>query len=43
VKLDLPTGAAMVCTFGIVLVVMAALKPLLQRAKGAFAVEPGRG
>jgi zinc/manganese transport system permease protein len=31
VKLDLPTGAAMVCTFGIVLVLMAALRPLLRR------------
>jgi zinc/manganese transport system permease protein len=30
VKLDLPTGATMVCTFGLVLVLMAALRPLLQ-------------
>ena len=29
VSLDLPTGLTMVCTFGLVLVVMAALKPLL--------------
>jgi zinc/manganese transport system permease protein len=43
VQLDLPTGAAMVCTFGIVLVVMAALKPLLQRAGGASAAETARG
>src|SRR5512138_3833115 len=31
VKLDLPTGATMVCTFGLVLIVMAALRPLWQR------------
>ena len=30
VKLDLPTGATMVCTFGIVLVLMAAVRPLLR-------------
>ena len=29
VELDLPTGAAMVCTFGLVLVLMAAARPLL--------------
>jgi zinc/manganese transport system permease protein len=43
VVLDMPTGATMVCTFGIVLIVMAALKPLLQRAIGAAAAAPGRG
>ena len=32
VKLDLPTGATMVCTFGLVLVLMAAVRPLLQRS-----------
>ena len=32
VKLDLPTGAAMVCTFGLVLVLMAAVRPLFRRA-----------
>jgi zinc/manganese transport system permease protein len=32
VLLDLPTGAAMVCTFGLVLVLMAALRPLVRRA-----------
>ncbi len=32
VVLDLPTGATMVCTFGLVLVLMAALRPLLQRS-----------
>lgn len=31
VKLDLPTGAAMVCTFGLVLILMAAVRPLLRR------------
>jgi zinc/manganese transport system permease protein len=31
VRLDLPTGATMVCTFGLVLVLMALLRPLLQR------------
>ncbi len=34
VKLDLPTGAAMVCTFGLVLILMAAVRPLL-RGTGA--------
>jgi zinc/manganese transport system permease protein len=32
VRLDLPTGATMVCTFGFVLVLMAAVRPLLRRA-----------
>jgi zinc/manganese transport system permease protein len=31
VKLDLPTGAAMVCTFGLVLILMAAVRPMLRR------------
>jgi zinc/manganese transport system permease protein len=31
VKLDLPTGATMVCTFGLVLVIMAVFRPLIQR------------
>ncbi len=31
VKLDLPTGATMVCTFGLVLIAMAVLKPLVAR------------
>jgi zinc/manganese transport system permease protein len=30
--LDLPTGATIVCTFGLVLIVMAAVRPLIQRA-----------
>jgi len=34
VRLDLPTGAAMVCTFGLVLVLMAAVRPLVRRASG---------
>ncbi|OFV86807.1 MAG: ABC transporter [Acidobacteria bacterium RBG_16_70_10] len=33
VKLDLPTGATMVCTFGLVLIVMAAVKPLVRSAR----------
>ncbi|MEO5763456.1 MAG: metal ABC transporter permease, partial [Vicinamibacteria bacterium] len=32
VRLDLPTGACMVCTFGLVLILMAIAKPLLVRA-----------
>src|SRR6187397_3148728 len=31
VKLDLPTGATMVCTFGLVLILMAAVRPLIVR------------
>src|SRR5467141_4220542 len=30
-KLDLPTGATIVCTFGLILIVMAAVRPLIQR------------
>jgi zinc/manganese transport system permease protein len=37
VKLDLPTGATMVCTFGVVLILMAAVKPLIGRAGGQAA------
>ncbi len=37
VKLDLPTGAAMVCTFGLVLILMAAVRPLLRRAPAPIA------
>jgi len=29
--LDLPTGATIVCTFGSVLILMAAVRPLIQR------------
>jgi len=31
-KLDLPTGATIVCTFGLVLILMALVRPLFQRA-----------
>src|SRR5205085_4072717 len=31
-KLDLPTGATIVCTFGLVLIVMAAVRPFIQRS-----------
>ena len=34
VQLDLPTGAAMVCTFGLVLIVMALVRPLFRQAGG---------
>jgi zinc/manganese transport system permease protein len=30
--MDLPTGATIVCTFGLVLILMAAVRPLIQRA-----------
>ncbi len=30
-KLDLPTGATIVCTFGLVLILVAAVRPLIQR------------
>ena len=30
-KLDLPTGATIVCTFGLVLIIMAAVRPLLKK------------
>jgi zinc/manganese transport system permease protein len=30
-KADLPTGATIVCTFGLVLIIMAAVRPLIQR------------
>ena len=35
VKLDLPTGATMVCTFGLVLILMAAVRPLIVRRAAA--------
>jgi hypothetical protein len=31
VLLDLPTGATIVCTFALVLIIMAAVRPLVQR------------
>jgi hypothetical protein len=30
-QLDLPTGATIVCTFGLVLIIMAAVRPLIRR------------
>ncbi len=36
-QLDLPTGATIVCTFGIVLLLMAALKPLIRRSSAVQA------
>ena len=30
-QLDLPTGATIVCTFGVVLMLMAAVRPLIRR------------
>jgi zinc/manganese transport system permease protein len=40
--LDLPTGATIVCTFGIVLVVMALVRPLFVRRGVAVALSPSR-
>jgi zinc/manganese transport system permease protein len=34
-QLDLPTGATIVCTFGLVLILMAAVRPLIQRTPPA--------
>jgi len=34
-KLDLPTGATIVCTFGVALVIMALVRPLIQRSQPA--------
>jgi zinc/manganese transport system permease protein len=31
-RLDLPTGATIVCTFGLVLIIVAAVRPLIQRS-----------
>jgi zinc/manganese transport system permease protein len=31
-RLDLPTGATIVCTFGLVLIIMAVVRPLIQRS-----------
>jgi zinc/manganese transport system permease protein len=36
-RLDLPTGATMVCTFGLVLIAMALARPLVRAANGANA------
>src|SRR5215510_4502032 len=32
-KLDLPTGATIVCTFGLMLILMTAIRPLIQRSE----------
>jgi zinc/manganese transport system permease protein len=37
-QLDLPTGATIVCTFGLVLVLMAAVRPLIQSSRPTHAV-----
>ena len=36
-KIDLPTGATIVCTFAIVLIAMAALRPWLRRRRARLA------
>jgi zinc/manganese transport system permease protein len=43
VALDLPTGATMVCTFGLVLVIMALLRPLIVPAMARRRAEPPGG
>ena len=35
VKVDLPTGATIVCTFGVVLILMGALRGVIMRAVAA--------
>ena len=40
-KIDLPTGATIVCTFALVLIVMAALRPVLRRNRVALARDSG--
>jgi zinc/manganese transport system permease protein len=37
--LDLPTGATIVCTFGVALILMAAVRPLIQRRAAAHPSE----
>src|SRR6476619_2111835 len=39
-QLDLPTGATIVCTFGVALILMAAVRPLFRRAAVTAAVRP---
>jgi zinc/manganese transport system permease protein len=41
-KLDLPTGATIVCTFGLVLVLMAAARPFVVRRRGRPVQASGR-
>ena len=38
--LDLPTGATIVCTFGLALILMALARPLIQRASAGADVVP---
>jgi zinc/manganese transport system permease protein len=40
--LDLPTGATIVCTFGVVLVIMAAVRPFFMRKTARVALSPSR-
>ena len=42
VTLDLPTGATMVCTFGLVLILMALVRPLVRRRAAVLDAAPGR-
>jgi zinc/manganese transport system permease protein len=42
VRLDLPTGATMVCTFGVVLILMALARPLFQRRRAVAVAEEER-
>jgi zinc/manganese transport system permease protein len=39
VLFDLPTGATIVCTFGLVLVVMAAIRPLMRALQEAVSLD----
>jgi zinc/manganese transport system permease protein len=39
-KLDLPTGATIVCTFGVALIIMAAVRPLFQARPAALSPVP---
>jgi zinc/manganese transport system permease protein len=39
-KLDLPTGATIVCTFGLVLIAMALVRPLVRRSRRVSMVRP---
>jgi zinc/manganese transport system permease protein len=40
-KIDLPTGATIVCTFALVLIAMALLRPVLRRNRAGFATVSG--
>jgi hypothetical protein len=43
VQFDLPTGATIVCTFGIVLAAMAVVRPLVIRTRVGSIVTSGAG